>query len=364
MDAVLAIAADPTGPGGAAHRRGRAVLRRRRPQGRSPGRDDLPTHLREILGPLHVAIAELVRGDAPVVAAVQGSAAGAGIGLVGASDLVLAGESTKFVMAYTGVGLTPDGSSSWFLPRLVGLRRALELTFTNRVLSAAEAQDWGLITGVVPDDAAHRRGRGARRPGWRQGPPHALAAAKRLLHTSLEVDARVAPGARGRGDRRPRRARPRAPRASPRSCEKRAAGLHPRAELGVLLAHARVELGAVRVEARPQRRRRPAPRMRTASSPALRALPTPTVATGMPSGICTIDSSESSPSSCCSGTGTPITGSDVIDAVMPGRCAAPPAPAMITRRPRVGGAVRVLVHHVGRAVRGHDAHLVRRRRTR
>ena len=74
--------------------------------------------------------------------------------------------------------------------------------------------------------------------------------------------------------------------------------------------------------------------MRTASSPALRALPTPTVATGMPSGICTIESRESMPSSCCRGTGTPITGRGVSDAVMPGRCAAPPAPAMITRSPR------------------------------
>jgi 2-(1,2-epoxy-1,2-dihydrophenyl)acetyl-CoA isomerase len=184
MAAVLAIAADPaarvvllTGAGarfcGGGDLKGFA------------GHDDLPTHLREILGPLHVAIAELVRGDAPVVAAVQGSAAGAGVGLVGASDLVLAGESAKFVMAYTGVGLTPDGSSSWFLPRLVGLRRALELTFTNRVLSAAEAQEWGLITAVVPDDqlTAEAEALAARLAA---GAPQALAAAKRLLHTSLE----------------------------------------------------------------------------------------------------------------------------------------------------------------------------------
>ena len=75
-------------------------------------------------------------------------------------------------------------------------------------------------------------------------------------------------------------------------------------------------------------------RMRTASRPALRAPPTATVATGMPAGICTIESSESRPPRLASGTGTPITGSGVTDASMPGRCAAPPAPAMITRRPR------------------------------
>jgi 2-(1,2-epoxy-1,2-dihydrophenyl)acetyl-CoA isomerase len=120
-----------------------------------------------------------------VVAAVHGSAAGAGLGLVGASDLVVAGESTKFVMAYTGVGLTPDGSSSWFVPRLVGLRRALELTLTNRVLSAAEALEWGLITSVVPDDDVKTEAT-ALAERVAAGPREAQAAAKRLLHTSLE----------------------------------------------------------------------------------------------------------------------------------------------------------------------------------
>ena len=74
--------------------------------------------------------------------------------------------------------------------------------------------------------------------------------------------------------------------------------------------------------------------MRTASSPALRAPPMDTVATGTPAGICTMDSRESMPSRVFSGTGTPITGSGVTEASMPGRCAAPPAPAMMTRRPR------------------------------
>ncbi len=78
--------------------------------------------------------------------------------------------------------------------------------------------------------------------------------------------------------------------------------------------------------------------MRTASRPAFRAAPTATVATGTPAGICTMDSSESSPSRCFSGTGTPMTGSGVTAASMPGRCAAPPAPAMITRRPRPAAA--------------------------
>ena len=147
--------------------------------------DGLVANIRGLSSALHSAIMALVRGDAPVVAAVHGSAAGAGLGLIGASDLVVAGESTKFVMAYTGIGLTPDGSSSWFVPRLVGLRRALELTLTNRVLSAEEALDWGLITSVVPDDQVHTEA-AALAARLAEGPKGALAAAKRLLHTSLE----------------------------------------------------------------------------------------------------------------------------------------------------------------------------------
>jgi 2-(1,2-epoxy-1,2-dihydrophenyl)acetyl-CoA isomerase len=147
--------------------------------------DGLATDMRATLPALHTAITALVRGDAPVVAAVHGSAAGAGLGFVGASDLVVAGESTKFVMAYTGVGLTPDGSSSWFVPRLVGLRRALELTLTNRVLSAEEALDWGLITRVVPDDDVKDEAL-ALAQRIASGPRAAQAAAKRLVHTSLE----------------------------------------------------------------------------------------------------------------------------------------------------------------------------------
>jgi 2-(1,2-epoxy-1,2-dihydrophenyl)acetyl-CoA isomerase len=109
--------------------------------------------LADITAHLHPAVEQLVALDAPVVAAVQGSAAGAGMGLVLAADLVLAARSAKFVMAYTGIGLSPDGSTSWFLPRIVGLRRALELTLTNRVLTADEALAWGVVTSVVDDDA-------------------------------------------------------------------------------------------------------------------------------------------------------------------------------------------------------------------
>jgi 2-(1,2-epoxy-1,2-dihydrophenyl)acetyl-CoA isomerase len=113
--------------------------------------DHLPYHLKEVTTYLHAAMSRFARMDAPVIAAVNGTAAGAGMSLVCACDLVLAAESARFTMAYTRAGLSPDGSSTYFLPRLVGLRRALELALTNRLLSAREAQEWGIVTRVVPD---------------------------------------------------------------------------------------------------------------------------------------------------------------------------------------------------------------------
>jgi 2-(1,2-epoxy-1,2-dihydrophenyl)acetyl-CoA isomerase len=147
--------------------------------------DSLAHYLRAITIPLHAALSQLVRLDAPIVAAVQGSAAGAGMGFVAASDIVVAAESTKFVMAYTGIGLTPDGSSSWFLPRVVGHRRALELALTNRVLTAAEALDWGLITRVVPDDELDTAAESIAMQ-LAAGPTLAFGGVKRLMHGSLE----------------------------------------------------------------------------------------------------------------------------------------------------------------------------------
>jgi 2-(1,2-epoxy-1,2-dihydrophenyl)acetyl-CoA isomerase len=69
-----------------------------------------------------------------------------------AFDLVISGESAKYTMAYTRAGVTPDGTSSYFIARHIGLRRMLDLTLTNRVLSAPEAEAWGLVNRVVPDD--------------------------------------------------------------------------------------------------------------------------------------------------------------------------------------------------------------------
>src|SRR3954471_11839245 len=89
--------------------------------------DALPAHLKELAGCLHMAISRFVRMDAPLIAAVNGSAGGAGLSLCLFADVVLAAESSKFTLAYTKAGLAPDGGSTYFLPRIVGLRRALEM---------------------------------------------------------------------------------------------------------------------------------------------------------------------------------------------------------------------------------------------
>lgn len=111
----------------------------------------LPSALLELTTYLHAATSRFLRMRAPLVVAVNGTAAGAGMSLAISGDLVLAAESASFTMAYTAAGLSPDGSSSWLMPRLIGMRRTQELMLTNRTLTAADAYAWGLVTRVVPD---------------------------------------------------------------------------------------------------------------------------------------------------------------------------------------------------------------------
>ena len=142
----------------------------------------LPSSLKELTTDFHAAISRLRRMDAPVIAAVNGPAAGAGLSLACACDIVIAAESARFVMAYTRLGLTPDGSSTYFLPRIVGLKRAFELTLTNRLLSAKEALEWGIVTRVVPDAELLTQTH-ALAVQLAAGATKALGAAKRLLET-------------------------------------------------------------------------------------------------------------------------------------------------------------------------------------
>jgi len=114
--------------------------------------DNVGGAIKNLADDLHMAISTFSRMNKPVIMAVNGIAAGAGFSLAVSGDIVIAADTAALTMAYTKAGLSPDGSSSYFLPRLVGLRRAQELMFTNRTLSAQEALDWGLVTQVVPSD--------------------------------------------------------------------------------------------------------------------------------------------------------------------------------------------------------------------
>lgn len=140
--------------------------------------------LKEMTVYLHAATSRLARMDAPVVSAVNGAAAGAGLSLAVSADIAVAAESAKFTVAYTAVGLCPDGSSTYFLPRLIGLRRAQELMLTNRTLGAAEALSWNLVSKVVPDsDLLSEAGKLA--ASLAAGPTRAFGCVKRLLNESF-----------------------------------------------------------------------------------------------------------------------------------------------------------------------------------
>jgi 2-(1,2-epoxy-1,2-dihydrophenyl)acetyl-CoA isomerase len=140
----------------------------------------LPAVLKELTAHLHGAVSRLARMNAPVIAAVNGVAAGAGMSLACAPDIVLAAESARFTMAYTRLGFTPDGSSTFFLARLIGLRRAQELLFTNRMLTASEALAWNLVTRVVPDAELSAQAEQLARE-LAAGPTRAFGGVKRLL---------------------------------------------------------------------------------------------------------------------------------------------------------------------------------------
>jgi 2-(1,2-epoxy-1,2-dihydrophenyl)acetyl-CoA isomerase len=170
---------------------------------------DLPSYLRETTFQLHAAISRLARMDAPVIAAVHGSAAGGGFSLACSCDYVIAAESARFVMAYSKIGLAPDGSCTYFLPRLIGPRKTMELTLFNKPLSAREALLWGIVSEVVEDSKVFGRADEVIKT-LAAGPTLAIGATKRLLHTTwtetletqMELESRAISEASGTEDGR------------------------------------------------------------------------------------------------------------------------------------------------------------------
>lgn len=147
--------------------------------------ENISEHLKKVTSFLHQAISHFVRMKKPFIGAVNGIAAGAGMSLVCACDMAYASEEAKFVMAYNRIGLTPDGSGSYYLPRIVGMKRALELMYTNRLLYAKEANEWGIINQVVPEDQLFEAVFDLAK-SLANGPMKAYGETKNLFYNSLE----------------------------------------------------------------------------------------------------------------------------------------------------------------------------------
>jgi 2-(1,2-epoxy-1,2-dihydrophenyl)acetyl-CoA isomerase len=134
---------------------------------------------------MHFAILALRRMAKPVLASVHGACAGAGFSILCAADLAVAADDARFSLAYAGIGASPDGGSSHFLPRLVGYKQAMELTLLPDLFDAGTARALGLVNWVVPaDQLARETDRIARRLA--EGPTRAYGEAKRLMNHSLE----------------------------------------------------------------------------------------------------------------------------------------------------------------------------------
>ncbi len=145
---------------------------------------DKHAHLTRLATLMHAGITRFAHNDAPVIMALNGTAGGGGFSLALSGDYVIASEKAKFVSAYTSSGLTPDGSSTYYLAKHVGLLRAKELAFTNRVLTAEEATDWGIVNKVVaPEDVMSEALSVAKQIA--AGPTKAFGATKRLLDTAF-----------------------------------------------------------------------------------------------------------------------------------------------------------------------------------
>jgi len=110
----------------------------------------MPERVADMAGELHRAILALRRALKPVVASVHGAVAGAGMSLMAAADIVIAAADTRFTMAYSRIGASPDGGSTFFLPRLIGYQRAMELMLLSETVEADTLRSMGLINRVVP----------------------------------------------------------------------------------------------------------------------------------------------------------------------------------------------------------------------
>lgn len=146
-----------------------------------------PDERRAGLKNTHRWLTELINLDKPVIASVNGFAVGAGMSLAMTADIIIAEENAKFAQSFVGIGLAPDLAGSYLLPRLVGLNKAKELTFTGETFDAHSAQRWGIVNQVVSAEELES-------VTWQlalrlaQGPTKAIGLAKAMLNKSFETD--------------------------------------------------------------------------------------------------------------------------------------------------------------------------------
>lgn len=143
---------------------------------------DREAELRALAERINEGVLALFEAAVPVVAAAIGTTAGGGLGLLLASDYAVAGSSSRIGSLYGGVGLTPDLTVSALLARAVGERRALQLTLQERLLTAEEALNWGLVAEVVDDAEVRARAEAIARQ-WADTVPYAYGQAKRLIRS-------------------------------------------------------------------------------------------------------------------------------------------------------------------------------------
>ena len=141
-------------------------------------------HLEETYNPL---ILQIRRLEKPVIAAINGPVAGAGMGVALACDLRVAAETALFTVGFSGIGLVPDSAVSLLLPALIGLGRAAEFTFTNRPITSMQALEWGLVNQVVPEEHLPEVV-GELAAGLAAGPTGAYGLTKRLFNQNVLPD--------------------------------------------------------------------------------------------------------------------------------------------------------------------------------
>jgi 2-(1,2-epoxy-1,2-dihydrophenyl)acetyl-CoA isomerase len=152
--------------------------------GQVDGQLSFRSHLLKTYNPLILRMRGL---EKPILGAINGPAAGAGLGIALATDIRLASDVARFVFGFSGIGLTTDSATSISLPRLIGVARASYVAFTNEPLTAEEALAWGLVNRVVPADELEREA-GALAEQLAEGPTRSIGLTKRAFNRAVFPD--------------------------------------------------------------------------------------------------------------------------------------------------------------------------------